>query len=225
MPDRGRYIVLEGDEGAGKTTQLELLKPRLEAGGIKCEIVREPGGDPIAEQLRQILKHSPHPLSPLAEVFGFCMARANMLEYVVKPFLERGLWVLADRSYVSTLVYQGEGRGLDDDGYFRNIMGDLGPRNIFNTIVTAGSAPAETDIILILDISVDTSLQRQIDRGEKQDRFESEDVTFRQRVNHGYHWRAQANFRGYKGINADQEPSTVHEEIWQALQPLFKEVD
>lgn len=224
MPARGRYVVLEGDEGAGKTSQLELLKPRLEAQGVKCEIVREPGGDPIAEQLREILKHSPHPLSPLAEVFGFCMARANMLEFVVKPLLEKGIWVLADRSYVSTLVYQGEGRGLNDDEHFRGIMGELGPKNVFNTIVTAGSNPAEPDLILILDVPLTKSMQRMEGRGEAVDRFEAEDLAFRQRVNWGYHWRSEANFRGFKSINAAQELQAVHEDIWKAIQTLFEEV-
>ncbi len=225
MKQRGYYLVLEGDEGAGKTTQLELLKKRLKKAGIKTEIVREPGGDPVAEQLRDILKHSEHPIAPLAEMYGFCMARANMLEHVVRPKLDQGVWVLGDRNYLSTLIYQGEARGVNSKRYFRRVIGQLSSREVFEIIVTSATASAKPDLTFILDISMDTSAKRQGLRGDKPDRFEREGQEFRRRVNEGYRRLATEGRRGFVQVNADGAIEEIHDSIWKRVEQLIKRAE
>lgn len=169
---RGKYIVIEGTDGAGKTTQVESLRVWLQARGIPAEIVREPGGDPFAEQLRASILDPSHEVTPLAQHFAFQAARANLRERVIRPLLESGSWVLADRSEASTLVYQAHAGGLEQLPVWRDIVE-----------VQTIAAP---DMYLILDIDLETQAIRrpQLDEG----RFELADGYFRQRVVEGYRW-------------------------------------
>lgn len=219
---RGKYIVLEGDEGAGKTTQLGLLREQLEDCGTTVEVVREPGGDPVAEQLREILKHSTHPISPLAEVFGFSMARANMLEYVVKPKLEAGVWVLTDRSVLSTWVYQGIARGLDDDHLYAHLYNFTNIGEIFKNATLLATTAASPDLTLVIDIPLEVSQQRMASRGKVSDRFESAGEDFRRKVNAAYHRYAKSTWK-MQGVNGNQSVNAVHQEIWKHVNPLLKE--
>src|SRR5690606_15481317 len=109
---RGRYVVLEGGEGVGKTTQVERLAKRLGEHGLAADVVREPGGDPFAEAGRDLLL-GPLPRAPETEVLAFNAMRAQLLLTTVKPALEAGRWVLSDRSRLSTITYQGYGHRLD----------------------------------------------------------------------------------------------------------------
>ena len=176
---RGRYIVLEGDEGAGKSSQLGRVQQALQAQGHKVEIVREPGGDAFAETMRQILKHAEYHIPAVAEVLAFSAARASMLQNVVRPLLDAGTWVLSDRSYLSTLVYQGLGHGLDSPE--------------FRQVVEYGIQAAPPDLTIVLDVSLEESEQRQAGRGLPTDRFDL-GAEFRRTINEGYrNFPPQAN--------------------------------
>jgi dTMP kinase len=168
---KARYIVLEGDEGAGKTEQMARVRRRLQTQGVKVEIVREPGGDKFAEEMRRILKHAEYHIPPVAEVLAFSAARAGMIQNVVRPLLDTGTWVLSDRSYISTLVYQGIGHGLDSPEFRR--------------VVEYGIQAAPPDLTIILDVSLEVSRLRQDGRGLAKDRFDLGD-DFRRKINQGY---------------------------------------
>lgn len=203
----GQYIVLEGDEGAGKTTQLRLLGERLEKYGIPIDVVREPGGDPLAEELRQIVKHSEHKISAFTEMLIFNAARRNMLEYVVKPRLDAGIWCLADRSFVSTLVYQGIARlGLT--------------KTDVETICGITIRICPPTLVVVLDIPLEVSKERLNSRGEALDRIESAGDEFRYRVNTGY--RDVAHEKGYPLINAVGTEQEVHDRIWSHVESLLE---
>ncbi len=223
--DEGMYIVIEGDEGAGKTEQAHLLVEALKLRGIRVQYVREPGGDPFAEELREMLKHSPHPIDPMAEVFGFSTARANMLAKVVRPMLDAGTWVVSDRSYTSTIALQGYGHGLRDDARFVNMFTSSGipgdPRHIFTQLVMCAIVAAQPHIEFILDIPLDIALERGHARDALEnrvvaDRYEDAGLEFRRRVNDGY--RNLARFNGsYRGIDGNRDRQSVHAEIMQGI--------
>jgi len=203
----GRYVVIEGDEGSGKGTQVGLLAEHLSELGIANQVVREPGGDPVAEQLREILKFSEHPIVPLAEVFGFLMARVQVLELVVKPLLVEGTWVLSDRSTLSTIVYQGVMRGLIE----QNREGFLAACQLAQLV--------EPDLTVVLDIPLETSAARIASRGEETDRFESAGDENRRKINDGY--REWSDGVKYHLIPGTGQPSSVHKLIWAQVEPLL----
>lgn len=203
----GRYVVIEGDEGSGKGTQVGLLAEHLSELGIANQVVREPGGDPVAEQLREILKFSEHPIVPLAEVFGFLMARVQVLELVVKPLLVEGTWVLSDRSTLSTIVYQGVMRGLIE----QNREGFLAACQLAQLV--------EPDLTVVLDIPLETSAARIASRGEETDRFESAGDENRRKINDGY--REWTDGVKYHLIPGTGQPSSVHNLIWAQVEPLL----
>jgi dTMP kinase len=174
----GFFITFEGIEGCGKTTQLRLLKERLEAGGRKVTATREPGGCPIADQMRAILLDAGNSaITPLAELLLYAAARAQHVQEVIVPALERGETVLCDRFTDATVAYQGHGRGLD-----LGTIGDL------NRLATGGVEPKLT---LLIDCPVQVGLSRALARieatsGAREERFELESVRFHERVRAGY---------------------------------------
>lgn len=169
---RGKYIVIEGIDGAGKTTQVERLKDWLSARDIKSEVVREPGGDPFAEKMREVILDDSYPVTALAQHFAFQAQRANMRANVVRPLLDDGVWVLSDRSEASTLVYQSFAGGLDEKVVWPDIV-----------VVQQIACP---DVYLMLDITAETQAIRRpvLDDG----RFERADVAYREKLFRGYHW-------------------------------------
>jgi dTMP kinase len=206
MP-QGRYVVIEGDEGSGKGTQIGLLADHLTELGIANQVVREPGGDPVAEKLREILKFSEQEIVPLAELFGFLMARVQVLELVVKPLLARGTWVLSDRSTLSTIIYQGVMRGLIE----QNREGFLAACQLAQLV--------EPDLTVVLDIPLETSAARLASRGEETDRFESVGDESRRKINDGY--RKWADGVKYRLVPGTGQPSEVHNLIWAHVEPLL----
>ncbi len=198
----GRLVVFEGDEGAGKSTQIKRFQHRLAKLGIKSQFIREPGGDPIAEQLRDIVKHSQHEMTALTEVAIFSAGRANVNAHVVKPLLQKGTWVLADRSYLSTLMHQGFGRGL----YTTE----------FRQVVEYFVKDCLPDITIILDIPLSASSDRLQSRGvDTSDRFEGAGLAFRQAVNQGY--RQFAQMSEYLGIDGVGSEEAVAERVWHGF--------
>lgn len=174
----GFFITFEGIEGCGKTTQLRLLKERLEAAGARVTATREPGGCPIADQMRAILLDANNSaITPLAELLLYAAARAQHVQEVIVPALERGFVVLCDRFTDATLAYQGHGRGLD-----LAVIGQL------NGLATGALQPALT---VLIDCPVEVGLSRALARieatsGAREERFELESVRFHERVREGY---------------------------------------
>lgn len=222
MPDRGKYIVLEGDEGAGKTTQLEPLRKRIRSELFSASNsqnvikLREPGGDPAAEQIREILKYSPHEMTPIAQTLGFLTARANMLELVVKPKLESGCWVLTDRNSISTLIYQGHVQKLIPDPYVETptAQGFLSALSWVDEI-------QKPDLIVVLDIPFEVSKERVQKRDEKTDRFESFDEPKRRAINQWYRHYGDPSFARTTMVDGNQSEQEVHDQIWAHIEPLL----
>jgi dTMP kinase len=174
----GMFITFEGVEGCGKTTQLKLLKERLRVAGHRVTATREPGGCPIADQMRAILLDAANSaITPLAELLLYAAARAQHVQEVIQPALERGEVVLCDRFTDATVAYQGHGRGLD-----------LGTITELNRLATGELEPQLT---LLIDCPVEVGLGRARARieaasGAREERFELESVRFHERVRQGY---------------------------------------
>jgi dTMP kinase len=200
---RGRYIVLEGGEGVGKSTQVRRIVARLATVGIDAQPIREPGGDPFAEAGRSLLLGDLD-REPEAEVLLFNALRVQVLRTRVLPALAQGTWVIADRSRLSTIAYQGHGHGLD-----------LGwTRAVCDTVTTV--CPPDLEIILHVDEA--TSAQRRADRGTT-DRFELLDHGFHRRVVAGY--LVEAEQFAIPVIDASGREVEVEHAIWDVLEPLL----
>lgn len=204
---QGRFLVLEGIDGCGKTTQLRKLADWLPGSGLMpagatLHLTREPGGTPLGRALRELLLHPPNAAAPCpeAELLMYAADRAQHVQRRILPALKSGDWVLSDRFSGSTLAYQGHGRGLD-----RSLILDL------ERIATAGLVP---DVTLWLDLPLKASIARRGDRAE--DRIEAEGQAFLGRVANGF--RVLAAERDWVGIPADLSPEEVHRVIRLALQ-------
>lgn len=168
----GRLIVLEGAEGVGKTTQLRRLSARLGERGVASVAVREPGGTPLGEGIRELLLTSGvvHP-GPRAETLLFIAARAQLVQDVIRPALDAGSTVIADRSFISTYAYQIAGRGLPEEEV-----------RAANRLATGGLMP---DLALLLELPMADALARTDRRGAR-DRMEQSSDEFHERVAAAY---------------------------------------
>lgn len=166
---KGLFITFEGIDGCGKTTQIELLKENLEEKGYTVLLTREPGAKGLGEKLREILLNYDGEVSSNCESFLFLADRAQHIDTIIKPAIDKGVIVLCDRHKDSTVAYQGYGRQLDLEQIYQ-----------LNKIATNGITP---DITFILDIDIDTSLQR---IGKGRDRMENSGREFFERVREGY---------------------------------------
>ena len=198
----GRFLVLEGIDGCGKTTQLKQLSQWLPVSGLMpagatLHLTREPGGTPLGKALRELLLHPPQASapSPTAELLLYAADRAQHVEQLIRPALDRGDWVLSDRFSGSTLAYQGDGRGLD-----ASTIRDL------ERIATAGVTP---DLTLWLDLPIAESLRRR--QTQTADRIEAEGTAFLARVAEGF--RSLAAERGWAAVAADRTPDQVQQAI------------
>jgi dTMP kinase len=173
-----RFITFEGIEGCGKSTQLQLLAELLKAQGQVVTTTREPGGCPIADQVRAILLDAAHQaLVPTAELLLYAAARAQHVAEVIRPALREGRIVLCDRFTDATIAYQGYGRGLS-----QSLITEL------NRLATGGLRP---DLTVLLDCPVEVGLSRALARinaaeGAREERFEQESGLFHQRVREAY---------------------------------------
>jgi len=170
---RGRFITLEGGEGAGKSTQISLLKEALQSQGLDVHMTREPGGSPGGEDIRDLLVNGDtHRWEPLTEALLNYAARHEHLKKVISPKLDAGTWVLCDRFSDSTMAYQGYGHGMDREiirRLHRLVVGDMRP-----------------DLTLIMDMPVDVGLGRANARGEGEDRYERMGKDFHERLRQGF---------------------------------------
>lgn len=162
-----KYIALEGGDGSGKSTVSAALRTRLEEAGRSVVVVREPGGTPLGEVVRGLLLDSDR-LDDWAEVFLFAAQRAELTSEVVAPALEAGEWVLSDRTYYSSIAYQGRARGLGED--------------LVRSINETGLNGVVPDHVFVLDVEPETALARQ----DRPDRIGGEGVEFQAAVREGY---------------------------------------
>ena len=198
------FIVFEGGEGAGKSTQARLLSRRLSREGYEVVLTHEPGGTSLGEVVRRWLKTRPG-LTPLAEFLLFTAARAQLVEKVISPAINSQQIVVCDRFTASSVVYQGYGRGLDME--------------LINRLNEASTGGLRPDMTLFMDIHVDIGLARKI--GSRRDTFESETVKFHERVREGYLALASGQPESWFVVDGTLEKSALAGQIWSKVQPLL----
>jgi dTMP kinase len=196
----GLFLVLEGPEGAGKTTLARALEARLRAEGFDPLVVREPGGTPAAEALRTELLDAERTWTPEAELLYIAAARADLVARVIRPALAAGRIVISDRFDLSTRAYQIAGRGLPPDQV-----------EWVNRAATGGLAP---DVALVLDLPPELGRQRQLAAGKRGDRLDREPAAFHARVAGAY--RA-ASGPGVTHLDATASPDAVLDAAWRTL--------
>ncbi|MBV0931831.1 dTMP kinase [Marinobacterium weihaiense] len=202
MP-RGCFVTVEGTEGVGKTTNLDFVQQTLESAGLEVLRTREPGGTPLAEDIRTLLlTPRAEPVADLTELLLMFAARAQHLEQVIKPALAAGKWVLCDRFTDATYAYQGGGRGMD-----------TAQIQVLENLVQDGLQP---DLTLLLDLPVSVGLERARARSAP-DRFESEKSRFFEAVRQHYLQRAAADPGRFAVIDAAPALPDVQQQISQAL--------
>lgn len=209
-PRRGRFLTLEGIEGAGKSTLAQHLMDHLARREIAAILTREPGGTPLAEQMRQLLLNA-HPqdeLTPAAETLLVFAARSVHIAHRIEPALNAGSWVVCDRFTDATCAYQGGGRGVDRswiEALARGVLGRLAP-----------------DLTLLLDLPVAVGLERaRARRAGAPDRFEVQQAAFFERVRQTYLELAAAAPQRITLIDAAAPLEAVQAQAEQALQRLL----
>ncbi len=202
----GTFIVVDGPDGAGKTTLVRRLASRLRAAGHEVLEVRQPGGTPVAEAARAAALDADMHASPLAELFLMLAARADQVEKVIRPALKREQVVLSDRYDLSTEAYQIAGRGLPRD----RVMGA-------NELATDGLRP---DLTIVLDLPAEVGLKRQARDGKEPDRIEREGREWHERVAEVF---LQASGRGVVHVDATESVDAVERAAWSAVERHLSE--
>lgn len=201
MSRPGCFIVLEGADGAGKSTLARSLVERMEQSGIEVVAVREPGGTTVAEALRAELLHDEREWTAEAELLYMVTARADLVAKVIRPALAAGKVVVSDRYDLSTMAYQGAGRGLPLDQV-----------RWVNRAATGGLVP---DITMVIDIDPETGAERRRATGRGADRMEREELAFHQRVAAAY---LAAGGPGVHHLKGGASPEAVLESAWKLLE-------
>jgi dTMP kinase len=210
-----RFISLEGGEAVGKSTQITRLAERLAKIGHKTIVTREPGGTPLGESIRHLLKHSPEGrgMTPQAELLLFLASRAELVRKVIMPALDQGTWILCDRFLDSTTVYQGAGRQLPVDIVER-----------LNAFAVGIHLPGLT---LVLDLEPREARRRQQHRARPAgegifDRMEAEPTDFFDRVRQGYLDLAKAHSQRVKIVSAAGTIDQTADAVWKEVAAAFK---
>ncbi len=200
MELKGLFITFEGPEGAGKTTQIARVKEYLADQNISCTIVREPGGTAIGDLIRNILL-DPHlqGIRQRTEILLYAASRAQLVEQVIRPALDKGQIILCDRFVDSSIAYQGYGA-----------MWSLDEVRTVNRIATGGLRPSRT---YLLDLPVELGHKRILSRGSKKDRMEQKEKMFHDRVRQGYLALAEAEPDRFRVIRADADIDQVFRQI------------
>ena len=202
--NKGLFITFEGADGCGKTTQLMLLAKGLKAKGYDVVVTREPGAKGLGEKIREILLNYDGEVSSRCEAFLFLADRAQHMDIIVRPAVEKGKIVLCDRHTDSTVAYQGYGRGLDIERI-----------NNLNNIATSGDKP---DLTFVFDIDVETSMKRV---GGQKDRMESAGMEFFNRVRNGYLEIARQEPERVKVIDAAKSIDDIHKNLVDILKTFI----
>ena len=193
----GLFVTFEGVDRAGKTTQARMLRDAL---GERAVAVREPGGTPVGERVRELLKDPAAEVGPRAEALLFAAARAELVEGVIRPALEAGRVVVSDRYLDSSLAYQGDARGLGVEEVAR-----------VNRFATGGLEP---DLTVLLELDLDEAAAR----GGEADRFESEGRALQEQVRVSYERLAAAAPERWRRIDAGRSPGEVHADVLAAVE-------
>ena len=214
MDPVNRFISLEGGEAVGKSTQIELLATRLKALGHKVVVTREPGGTPLGESIRHLLKHAPEGrgMTPYTELLLFLASRAELVRKVIMPALDQGIWVLCDRFLDSTTVYQGAGREL--------------PTEIVDRVNAFAVGPHLPGLTIVLDLEPEAARERQIKRSHPPgsgsfDRMEAEPLDFFDRVRQGYAEVAKAHPHRVKIVSAAGTIEQTADVVWTEVAKMF----
>ena len=202
------FITFEGSEGCGKSTQVQRLAARLQRSGVPYLVTREPGGTPIGETIRELLQFAPHnsAMTPETELLLFEASRSQLVRETIKPALERGLCVIADRFFDSTSVYQGAARKLDREMVER-----------LNAFVVGDCAP---DITFVLDVDAATAASR-MQKPRKADRMEQQPAEFYERVREAYRELAKREPNRVVLIDGSRDANQIENEIWEMLGSRF----
>ena len=207
----GLFITFEGTEGGGKSTQVALLAERLGRLGHKARVLREPGGTPIGEEIRHLLKHHPanEVMMPEAELLLMNASRAQLVLEVIRPALAAREIILCDRFYDSTTAYQGYGRQLG--------------LALVKSLIDFAVGRTRPHLTLLLRVPAEVSEARRLARQRAsagpRDRFEEADRAFFRRVEHGFQDIAEAEPERVKIVDATQSIEAVHDEIWRHVAP------
>jgi dTMP kinase len=206
---RGRFITVEGIEGVGKSTNIEVLVQRIEAAGLPVLTTREPGGTPFAEDIREILMNrGEEPVPAMAELLLMFAARSFNVNNVIQPALEAGTWVVCDRFTDSTRAYQGGGRGL--------------PMETIDAIASWVHGTTWPDLTILLDAPVDIGMARAGRRSEP-DRIEREKHDFFERVRRSYLEIAQREPERMAVVDATRDIDSVTAETGELVQRLLND--
>lgn len=204
MDNKKLFIVFEGVEGSGKSTQSMLLSSRLKSEGLLTRLVREPGSTKTGEKIRNlILDHEE--LQPLSELFLFSAARSELIHNEIIPTLETNSIVVCDRYIYSSLAYQGYAKGLNLEIIFQ-----------INSIATSHIEP---DIVFLLDIEPESSFARK--KSDSKDRFEKESMAFHNEVRKGYLSLSKSNQELWTVIDGGKSQEDISEIIWQKVQKFI----
>ena len=198
---RGKFITLEGVDGAGKSTHVAWIAERLKTGGREVVVTREPGGTRLAEKLRALVLAEP--MDPLSETLLMFAARADHVQEVIAPALARGAWVVCDRFTDATLAYQGAGKGV--------------PLERIRQLAQAVHPGLTPDQTLVFDCPYEVSRSRLSNAGRELDRFEAEERAFFERVRAAYRQLAEAEPGRVCLIDGSQAPNKVKAEIEKLL--------
>ncbi len=205
----GFFITLEGVEGVGKTTNLDFIVSWLRERGVEPLVTREPGGTPMAEELRNFLLQSrAEPMDPLTELLVVFAARAQHFRTRILPALRQGKWVVCDRFTDATYAYQGGGRNVDT--------------TVIATLEQLVQGPHQPDKTILLDMDVSAGLERARQRSES-DRFESEDLPFFHAVRAAYLRRVEQEPHRFAVIDAGRPLNQVQEELGKVLGGLLEQ--
>ncbi len=204
----GLFITFEGGEGVGKSTQARMLHDRLAGEGRRVLGLREPGGTPLGDYLREWLKAADAPLGAEAELFLFTAARAELVHQVIQPALEDGLTVVLDRYADSTTVYQGDARGLPEAAV-----------RAANDLATGGLTP---DLTILLDAPPAIALRRAANRSapEEGERFEQESAAFHDLVRAGFQRLAERSPQRWLVLDAQLSVDEVAVQVWERVERL-----
>ncbi len=202
-PQTGLFLAFEGVEGSGKSTQVELLATHLREARREVVVAREPGSTPLGERIRSlVLDHSELGIPARSELFLMLAARAAFVDLVVRPALGRGAVVIADRFELSTLAYQGAGRGVEVEEIIRS-----------NRFATSGIAPQTT---VLLELEPAEGARRQIAAAKRRDRMELEADEFHRRVADGY-LQLAASVPDVQRVDARGSVDRVHARVLETL--------
>ena len=207
---RGQFITVEGIEGVGKSTNIQFMRAAIEARGLQVLTSREPGGTPMAEEIRGLLlDHGDEPVPDIVELLLMFAARALHVNNVIKPALEKGVWVICDRFTDTSRAYQGAGRGF--------------PLDDINRLADWVHADLQPDLTVLLDAPVETGMARAGQRGEP-DRIETEKADFFTRARECYLSLAAAEPQRFAVVDASLDMSAVRARIDAVMNDILDKV-